>query len=64
MNSFTWWLINLSVSLVWLAVVVKSGSWFLALPAVLYLAIAFLIDLPETSGADSWDDDQDEDWFG
>ncbi len=64
MNSFTWWLINLGVTLVWLAIVVKSGSWFLALGAVVYLAIAFLIELPETTGAESRDDDGDEDWFG
>ncbi len=64
MNSFTWWLVNLGVTLIWLAIAVKSGSWFIALGVVPYLAIAFLIELPETSGTETWDDDQDEGWFG
>ena len=64
MNSFTWWLINLGVTFVWLAIAVKSESWFIALGVIPYLAIAFLIELPETSGAEKWDDDQEEDWFG
>ncbi|HEY5641217.1 MAG TPA: hypothetical protein VIW01_14325 [Dehalococcoidia bacterium] len=64
MNTFTWWLFNLGVSLVWLAFVVKSGSWFLALAVIPYLAIAFLIDLPETSSTETPDDDSDEGWLG
>ncbi len=64
MNTFTWWFINLGVTLLWLAIAVKSESWFMALGVVPYLAIAFLIDLPETSGAETSDDDQEEDWFG
>ncbi len=64
MNSFAWWLINLGVTLVWLAIAVKSGSWYLALGVVVYLPIAFLIELPETSSTETWDDDGDEDWFG
>ena len=64
MNSFTWWFVNLGLTAVWLAVVVKSGSWFLALAVVPYLAIAFLIELPETSSTESWDDDDEEGPFG
>ncbi|HEY5625834.1 MAG TPA: hypothetical protein VIT93_05040 [Dehalococcoidia bacterium] len=64
MNSFTWWFFNLGVTLVWLAVVVKSGSWSLALPVVPYLVIAFLIELPGTSSTESWDDDRDDGWLG
>jgi len=64
MSTFTWWFINLGVTLVWLAIAVKSESWFMALGLVPYLAIAFLIELPGTSGAESWDDDGDEDWLG
>ena len=64
MNTFTWWLFNLGVTLVWLAIAVKSGSWFLALAVVPYLAIAFVIELPKTSGTKTPDDEQDEDWFG
>ena len=64
MNSFMWWFFNLGVTLFWLAIAVKSGSWFLALAVVPYLAIAFLIELPGTSSTESWDDDQDEGLFG
>ena len=63
-TTFTWWLFNLGVTLVWLAIVVKSGSWFLALGAVVYLAIALLVELPETSGTEPRDDGRDEGWFG
>ena len=59
-TTFTWWLFNLGVTLVWLAIVVKSGSWFLALGAVVYLAIALLVELPETSKTEPPDDDRDE----
>lgn len=64
MNTFTWWLLNLGVILVWLAIAVKSESWFLALGAVVYLPIAFLIDLPETSGTETPDDERNESWSG
>lgn len=64
MNLFSWWFVNLGVTLIWIAIAVKSGSWFLALGVVVYLPIAFLIELPETSGAESRDDDPDEGWFG
>ncbi len=64
MNTFTWWLFNLGVTLVWLAFVVKSGNWILALAVIPYLAIAFLIDLPETSSTETPDDDGDEGWPG
>ena len=60
MNRFTWWFFNLGVMLVWLAIVVKSGSWFLALGAVVYLAIALLVELPATSGTETTDDDRGE----
>ena len=63
-TTFTWWLFNLGVTLVWLAIVVKSGSWFLALGAVVYLAIALLVELPETSSTEPRDDGRDEGWFG
>lgn len=63
MNSFTWWFLNLGITLVWLAIGVKSESWFIALGAVVYLAIAFLVDLPNTSSTERWDDEDDA-WFG
>ncbi len=64
MNSFAWWFFNLGVTLVWLAIVVKSGSWFLALAVVPYLAIAFLVELPETSSTEApEDEDWTADWF-
>ena len=64
MNTFTWWFFNLGVTLVWLAVVVKSENWILALAVVPYLAIAFLIDLPGTSSTETRDDDDGEGLFG
>ena len=64
MNTFTWWFFNLGVTLIWLAIAVKSGSWFLALGLVVYLAIAFLIELPETSSVETPDDDRDDGWLG
>jgi len=63
-NTFTWWLFNLGVTLVLLAIAVKSESWLVALVAAVYLAIAFVIDLPKTSSTETPDDEQDEDWFG
>ena len=63
MNTFAWWFFNLGVTLVWLAIVVKSGSWFLALGAVVYLAIAFLVELPE-KGSTETPDDHGEGWSG
>ncbi len=63
-TTFTWWLFNLGVTLVWLAIVVKSGSWFLALGAVVYLAVALLVELPETSSRETPDDDRGEGRFG
>lgn len=63
MNSFTWWFLNLGITLVWLAIGVKSESWFIALGSVVYLAIAFLVELPNTSSTESWDDEDDA-WFG
>jgi hypothetical protein len=62
-NSFAWWFLNLGITFVWLAIGVKSESWFIALGSVVYLALAFLVDLPNTSSTERWDDEDDA-WFG
>ncbi len=59
MSTFTWWFFNLGVAFFWLAIAVKSESWFMALGGVVYLVIAMLIDLPGTSSAETWEDDDD-----
>ncbi|MEX0681914.1 MAG: hypothetical protein WD904_07310 [Dehalococcoidia bacterium] len=61
MSSFTWWFINLGITFIWLAVGIKSGSWFLALGSLFYLAIALLVELPETSSdPEDWHENDDE----
>lgn len=59
MNSFAWWFLNLGIAFIWLALAVRSENWFLALGTAVFLAIAFLVDLPETSSTERWDDDDD-----
>jgi hypothetical protein len=39
-----------------------SGSYFLALGAVLFLAVSFLIELPSTDSAEGSADDADDPW--
>lgn len=65
-TSFTWWFINLGITFVWLAIGIKAESWFIAAGSVFYLALAFLVDLPGTSGEERpWgEEDEDESLFG
>ncbi|HUF53919.1 MAG TPA: hypothetical protein VMR52_09130 [Dehalococcoidia bacterium] len=57
-SSFTWWFINLGITLIWLAVGIKSENWFLAAGSLVYFAIAMLVDLPGTSAEEgTWDED-------
>lgn len=61
MSSFAWWFINLGITFIWLAIGIKSGSWFLALGSLFYLAMAFLVELPETgSDPEDWHEDNDD----
>jgi hypothetical protein len=61
MSSFTWWFINLGITFVWLAVGIKTESWFLAAGSVVYLLIAMLVDLPGTSlDDDAFEDEEDD----
>jgi hypothetical protein len=60
-SSFTWWFINLGITFIWLAVGIKSESWFLALGSVVYLGIALMVELPDTSLDKRWDEDEEED---
>jgi hypothetical protein len=60
-NSFTWFLVNIAISAVWLAGAVATHDYFVALGAVFFIGIAMLIDLP---GASSEEGSSDEDGKG
>jgi hypothetical protein len=63
-NSFTFWLVNLGITTVWLVVAIASGNWFFALGGVIFIVIMMLVQLPGTSSEegssaeepDSYDD--------
>jgi uncharacterized ion transporter superfamily protein YfcC len=59
MSSFTWWFLNLGIAFVWLALAVRNENWFFALGTVIFIIIAFLVDLPETSSTEQRDEDDD-----
>lgn len=59
-NSFTWWLVNLTVTIAFLVGAVATGNYFVALAGVFYIAVMMLVDLPGTSseeGSGGGDDD-------
>jgi hypothetical protein len=62
-SSFGWWFLNLGITLIWLAIGLKAENWFIALGAVVYLFIAFVVELPNTSSTEKWDDEDDA-WLG
>lgn len=60
-DSFSYWLLNLGITLIWFIVAITSGNYFLAIGAFVYIAIAMLIDLPGTSSEEgSADENKDE----
>jgi hypothetical protein len=61
-NSFAWWVINTGIAIVWLVIAITSGSYFLAIGAVIFLAISFLLELPNTDSAEGSADEEDELW--
>jgi hypothetical protein len=48
-NTFTWWLVNFGISIIWMAGSIASHNWFLAIGGLVYIGIMMLIELPETS---------------
>jgi hypothetical protein len=60
-SSFLWWFVNLGITFVWLAIGIKSESWFLAAGSVIYLAIALLVELPDTTSDERGWGEEDED---
>jgi len=62
-NSFAWWVVNTGIAFVWLTIAITSGSYFLAIGAVIFLAISFLVELPSTDSSEgSSDSDERWDW--
>jgi hypothetical protein len=60
-NSFTWWLVNLAVTIAFLTASVVTGSYFVAIAGVIYLVVMMLVELPGTSSEEgSTDDSEDE----
>lgn len=51
-NSFAWWVITTGVALFWLVLAAWSGSYFLAIGTFVFIALAFLCELPETDSAE------------
>ena len=48
-NSFTWWLFNFGVALVWVAGALVSKNYFIAIGGLVYAGVTILMDLPGTS---------------
>jgi hypothetical protein len=59
-NSFTFWLFNFGVTIIWLVGSIWTGNYFIAIGAVFYLAFAMLIDLPSTSAEEGSNDPESE----
>jgi hypothetical protein len=58
-DSFTWWLINFGVSIIWIVASIMAGTYFLAAGGVIYIAVMMLIELPGTSSEEGSADDDD-----
>ena len=61
-NSFAAWVINTGIAFIWLVISVGSGSYFLAIGAVLFIAVSFLLELPETDSTEGSADEPDDPW--
>jgi hypothetical protein len=59
-DSFTWWVINLGIALVWITVSVISGTYFLAAGGVIYIAVMMLVELPGSSTEEGSADEDDD----
>ena len=60
-DSFSYWLFNLGVSIAWFTIAAASGAWFVAAGAFVYIAIAMLVDLADTSSAPGSIEEADDD---
>jgi hypothetical protein len=59
-NSFTGFLLSVAISAFWLAVSLSTGQYFIALGSIFFLALAMLMELPDSSseeGSSHNDDD-------
>ena len=56
-DSFSYWLFNFAVTVIWFIVAVTSGNYFLALGAFFYIAVAMLVDLAGASTEEGSADD-------
>ena len=59
-NSFSFWLFNLGVSILWLTGAVMTGNYFMGAGALFYLLFAMLVELPSTSGEEGSADEDNE----
>jgi hypothetical protein len=57
MSSFTWFLINTAITLFWIIIAFATGNPFLAIGSAVWIAILFLVDLPDSSSSDPPPDD-------
>ncbi len=62
-DSFSYWLFNLAVTIIWLIIAITSGNYFMAIAAFIFIAMAMLIDLPGTS-TEEGSADRDDDGHG
>jgi hypothetical protein len=56
-NSFTWFIVNIAISAFWLAAALSTKQYFIALGSLFFIAIAMLVDLPDSSSEDGSSDD-------
>ena len=56
-NSFTWFVVNLAIAAFWLAAALSTKQYFVALGSIFFIAIAMLIDLPDSSSEEGSSDD-------
>ena len=57
MSSFAWFLFNTAMTLFWVIVAIATGNPFLAIGSAIWIAVLFLVDLPDSSSTDPPDDD-------
>jgi hypothetical protein len=56
-NSFTWFVINLAIAGFWLAAALSTKQYFVALGSIFFIAMAMLVDLPDSSSEEGSSDD-------
>ena len=56
-NSFTWFLVNIAISAFWLAIALSTKQYFVALGSIFFIAMAMLVDLPDSSSDEGSSDD-------